>query len=94
MGERIGRIGRIRTDFFLIFHGFQAYESQKNPFVSARSAPSVFPSYRFFQSTFWDSVGVLVWCEKITLWLVYGFLHYRHYLNDFGSYYGFRRQKY
>jgi hypothetical protein len=29
MGERIGRIGRIETDFFLIFYGFQAHAPQK-----------------------------------------------------------------
>jgi hypothetical protein len=29
MGERIGRIGRIETDFFGIFHGFQAHAPPK-----------------------------------------------------------------
>jgi hypothetical protein len=45
MGERIGRIGRIETDFFLLFHGFQTHAQRKNPFQSARSAQSVLPSY-------------------------------------------------
>jgi hypothetical protein len=45
MGERIGRIGRMRTDFFLAqMHEFQAKKS-KNPCQSARSAQSVLPSY-------------------------------------------------
>jgi hypothetical protein len=55
MGERMGRIGRIETDFFLIFHGFQTYAPQKirsYPFVSARSAPSVLPSYHPFPNRF------------------------------------------
>jgi hypothetical protein len=44
MGERMGRIGQIETDFFLIqMHEFQAKKSKKNPFQSARSAPSVLP---------------------------------------------------
>jgi hypothetical protein len=29
MGERIGRIGRIQTDFFGFFHGFQAHAPPK-----------------------------------------------------------------
>jgi hypothetical protein len=29
MGERMGRIGQIETDFFLIFHGFQAHAPMK-----------------------------------------------------------------
>jgi hypothetical protein len=56
MGERIGRIGRIRTDFFfchfvgifcrvVVSYGM----TRKNPFVSARSAQSVLPLYRFLK---------------------------------------------
>jgi hypothetical protein len=30
MGERMGRIGRIRTDFFIKMHGFQAKKSRKS----------------------------------------------------------------
>jgi hypothetical protein len=29
MGERIGRIRQIRTDFFFIFYGFQAHVPKK-----------------------------------------------------------------
>jgi hypothetical protein len=40
------RIGRIRTDFFFDFLlEIRAFVPTKNPFVSARSAPSVLPSY-------------------------------------------------
>jgi hypothetical protein len=45
MGERIGRIGRIRTDFFRTMHGFQT-KIKKNPSLSAQSAQSVLPLYR------------------------------------------------
>jgi hypothetical protein len=37
MGERIERIGRIRTDFLVQMHEFQA-KNHKNPFISAQSA--------------------------------------------------------
>jgi hypothetical protein len=48
MGERMGRIGQIETDFFLIFLlEISAFES-KNPFQSAESAQSVLPLYRPF----------------------------------------------
>jgi hypothetical protein len=43
MGERIGRIGRIDTDFSLT-HVLEIREkSKKNPYQSARSAQSVLP---------------------------------------------------
>jgi hypothetical protein len=48
MGERIGRIERIGTDFFLIFLLKIRAFRKKNPFQSARSAQSVLPLYRHF----------------------------------------------
>jgi hypothetical protein len=45
MGERIGRIGRIRTDFWDSNARILSKKIKKNPFVSAGSAQSVFPSY-------------------------------------------------
>jgi hypothetical protein len=48
MGERIGRIGRIRTDFFSFLRISKHTHPKKNPFVSARSAQSVLPSYHPF----------------------------------------------
>jgi hypothetical protein len=45
MGERIGQIGRIETDFLGFFHGFQTHVPPKNPFQSAQSAQSVLPLY-------------------------------------------------
>jgi hypothetical protein len=46
MGERIGRIGRIRMDFFWIKCSDSKKKIKKNPFVSAQSAQSVLPLYR------------------------------------------------
>jgi hypothetical protein len=40
MGKRIGRIGRIQTDFFLFFHGFQAHAPTKKS-VSIRPIRSI-----------------------------------------------------
>jgi hypothetical protein len=51
MGERIGRIGRIDTDFFYFFTDSKHAHQPKNPFISARSAPSVLPSYHPFPNT-------------------------------------------
>jgi hypothetical protein len=48
MGERIGRIGRIETDFFGFFTDSKHMHPRKNPFQSARSAQSVLPSYHTF----------------------------------------------
>jgi hypothetical protein len=45
MGERIGRIGRIRTDFFELYSQKSSKKSKQNPFESARSAQSVLPLY-------------------------------------------------
>jgi hypothetical protein len=51
MGERIGRIGRIRTDFFLDPNArILSKKIKKNPFQSARSAQSVLPSYLHFSN--------------------------------------------
>jgi hypothetical protein len=47
MGERIGRIRQIGTDFF-DFLLKSVHLNPKNPFQSAKSAQSVFPLYRFF----------------------------------------------
>jgi hypothetical protein len=47
MGERMGRIGQIETDFF-DFCLKSVHLDPKNPFESARSAPSVLPSYLLF----------------------------------------------
>jgi hypothetical protein len=43
MGERIGRIRRIRTDFLTPNARILSKKIKKNPFESARSAQSVLP---------------------------------------------------
>jgi hypothetical protein len=48
MGERIGRIGRIQTDFGDLNARISSKKIKKNPFQSAQSAQSVLPSYRHF----------------------------------------------
>jgi hypothetical protein len=45
IGERIERIGRIRTDFLDSNARISIKKIKKNPFVSARSVQSVLPSY-------------------------------------------------
>jgi hypothetical protein len=45
MGERMGRIGQIETDFLDPNTRISSKKIKKNPFGSARSAPSVLPSY-------------------------------------------------
>jgi hypothetical protein len=48
MGERIGRIWQIETDFFDFFAENPYIELKKNLFQSAKSAQSVLPLYRHF----------------------------------------------
>jgi hypothetical protein len=48
MGERMGRIGRIQTDFGDLNTWILSKKIKKNSFQSAQSAPSVLPSYRHF----------------------------------------------
>jgi hypothetical protein len=48
MGERIGRIWQIETDFLNEMHEFLSKKIKKNPFQSAESAQSVLPLYRHF----------------------------------------------
>jgi hypothetical protein len=48
MGERIGRIRQIRTDFWNPNAQISSKKIKKNPFQSAQSAQSVLPLYRFF----------------------------------------------
>jgi hypothetical protein len=47
MGERMGRIGQIETDFFFLRDclDLEPKFKQKNPLKSAQSALSVFPLY-------------------------------------------------
>jgi hypothetical protein len=48
MGERIGRIGQIETDFLDPNARISSKKIKKNPFGSARSAQSVLPLYLHF----------------------------------------------
>jgi hypothetical protein len=48
MGERIGRIGQIETDFWNPNTRISSTKIKKNPFQSAQSAQSVLPLYRHF----------------------------------------------
>jgi hypothetical protein len=45
MGERIGRIRQVETDFLLLFCLKSVHLDLKNPFESAQSAQSVLPLY-------------------------------------------------
>ncbi len=51
MGERMGRIRQIPTDFFDSDAHISSKKSKKNPSESAESAPSVLPFVPLFPNT-------------------------------------------
>jgi hypothetical protein len=76
MGERIGRIGQIETDFSDPNARISSKKIKKNPFRSARSAQSVLPLYLHFPN------------EKLMFIIHHSSFIIHHY---FGTLFGFNK---